>query len=534
MTALSEGSARAGTLQAAIAFIRGERASSAGIAAASAGLCVVAALGSLCGLPAGLLAVVLSLLLLLLCNLIWRRLGLDGPTVFILLAALLLYLGYLSYTDAAERNLDAPAQLEGIIQLARRHKIPQADLDAIGNRAPLYFILGAAVHWLCRVTTLADPLLGLQLLSLLLFLVFLSCAALTIKGLAPSRGAAQLATGLLAFWPYSVITSVRIHNDLLIYALAGAAAYFLLRWLQRPRFFELLLSCVFAALTMMTQAAGYLPVALVVAVVCRQLYRRSDRLVLLRHAAPALLGLALLTFAGHFALRAPDHRTPGVVAAGVAIPNPLTHNENRVSDYLYFGLEEYLSRPYVAQPPERPKTQVESYYFPDLLKSSLFGTRSIAAVAAQMPDDDLAELEDPDEPAAPPAVAEPDFTPNDAIAEILSFLLLAMVIFTLAVALRLGRRDGDERRFFALAWLGLAICVSLGARIRAEEIRPTDFAFIYPALTAACLLFARAVDACRRRGLVLQPIGWALAVGLIALSTIYFLPSYHALVTTGP
>ena len=39
-----------------------------------------------------------------------------------------------------------------------------------------------------------------------------------------------LATALVAFWPYSIINSGRLNNDIFVYATASVAMYGLMRW----------------------------------------------------------------------------------------------------------------------------------------------------------------------------------------------------------------------------------------------------------------------------------------------------------------
>lgn len=209
-----------------------------------------------------LLIVFLSSLGVTVCVL--RRLRFDRRTVAIVLVGVALYADYLTYTSISQRNYDGPSHLYYIQAIAQHLRLPMMSACLACGHPPLYYAVAAA--WSRSV--LAGgwmPLeLGLQWLSLLLFVGFVTFALLVIRSFGVAPATRWLAAALVVFWPSSVLNSVRVHNDALASPLILAAVYFTARWddQRRPRHFWLAL--VASALAILTKASGHVAAAVLI------------------------------------------------------------------------------------------------------------------------------------------------------------------------------------------------------------------------------------------------------------------------------
>lgn len=100
---------------------------------------------------------------------------------------------------------------------------------------PLYYIAGAAVWRWAEAFGVRAPA-ALQGMSLTFWLVFLVAAAGSLR-LCLRRSPLVLlqATAALALWPSGIAHSVRIGNDVALYATAAVATWMLLRWHRSGR-----------------------------------------------------------------------------------------------------------------------------------------------------------------------------------------------------------------------------------------------------------------------------------------------------------
>jgi hypothetical protein len=156
-------------------------------------------------------------------GLVLRRLRFDIITVAIILGGMFLYLAYLGYTTYGERNYDGPAQLEYISYITKHWSLPAASFCFICHHPPVYYLLAAVAYAFCEKTHLVQPLLGLQILSLVIFAVFVVFGVLLLRRFTSDLRRLRLATALIVFWPYSIHNSIRVHNDTLVCTLLVVA-----------------------------------------------------------------------------------------------------------------------------------------------------------------------------------------------------------------------------------------------------------------------------------------------------------------------
>ncbi|MCC6554866.1 MAG: glycosyltransferase family 39 protein, partial [Polyangiaceae bacterium] len=385
-----------------------------------------------------------------------RRLRLDVATTGIVLAGLALYLVVLGYTSIGERNFDGGEQLAYIEYIIKNRALPPASHCLICHHPPTYYVVGAAVHAFFRKTRLASPVVGLQLFSILIFLVFLTAAILTLRRFARTRGELRLGAALVVFWPYSIQNSVRLHNDTLVYAWMALAFYFIVAWSEGRRPRDLYLAGLFSALGVATKTSAIAMVALLLLLVGARLLTGPDRPRLLRRAGVvAALLAAAMSMNG--LLRAPVKARATAAESGLcqrvlgSACNVGGLLENEPYNYVYLDVQSFLKEPYLLSDRDETGRQL---FWNHLLKSSLFATHNKVADA------------------------ETAYRWNRRIAGVMNALLLGMTAF-LGFAALAARREAVRRYALPLGAIAISMAFMLGFRILLPVPHHTDFRHVY-------------------------------------------------------
>jgi hypothetical protein len=439
---------------------------------------------------------------------VWRRHGLLTPAVGVLVAAgmvaalraarvapaviavvlagLGLHLVYFGWTDAMQRNPDVASQLFYVDYLVTHHAPPPNDACTTCHHPPLFYLALALVQRLLQWARVGDLRSGLQAAAFVVSSIFVLFSTLTISRLAPRRWQQVLATALVVFWPYTVLNSVRIHNDVGLYAVAAVVFHLLVRWTEAGKRWRLILACALAFAGLYVKANAVILVLLCVAVAALRLRRAADRRARLREVAP-VLGVLLCLTAAHGFLR-------GEHAAGLAkrllgsayakAPAELTPRTARY--YLTFDPRPLLTRPFAVALEGR---SAEPSYWNHLVQSSLFGTRNRIFLRQ--------------------VGAEPE-NPTLAVAATWAFLGL---LAALLVAFGWTLRDASPTRTLLLATTAVWVVVGLAFHLLVPAGHHADFRFIFPVLVPVSLLYVDAVAGVRRRAHRL----WAVWVGVAAL-----------------
>ncbi|MCU0694698.1 MAG: glycosyltransferase family 39 protein, partial [Polyangiaceae bacterium] len=239
----------------------------------------------------GVMVTVLLPLLAVAFAAILRRAGASWGVTAVGFFAVGVYALYLSHTPYDVRNFDAKAHVEYIEYLVAHRSAPADKHCFICHHPPGYHILAALAFRFFQQTGLAEPVRGLHVLSLLLFLVFLGFSALSIERLAPKPYPRGLAMALVALWPYSIINSARVNNDTLVYALCGIVLYLVVRWFQDRRARFLWVAGGIAVLGLFVKASALVLVCVVAGCVMLRVLLGPTRRPLVRSAAPAVAAM---------------------------------------------------------------------------------------------------------------------------------------------------------------------------------------------------------------------------------------------------
>ena len=438
---------------------------------------------------------VLGICALPLGGLILRRLGFDYGTIAIILVGFVLYGFYLTYTGHGDRNHDGSAQLKYVRYIAENKAFPPASHCFICHHPPLYYALAAGAYRLCEVTHLAPPIRGAQVFSLLTFFFFLVFAIKTVGRFTTRAPVIRLAAAFFVFWPYSVINSVRLHNDVFISMLLTGGLYFLVRWQQEGRLRDMLLVVLMCILGVFTKSSAYILVAALGLVAAFKFFREPERWRFFKGTAPILVTLAAVLLL-HMWMRGQESSvTEGLLGSAYEVKGYVANNPHA---YLYFDLENFLKEPYILARVDGTGRQL---YWNHLIKSSLFATHNRVADA------------------------ETAYILNRHIATVMNFLALAMIAYVLS-GLLFFRKDRVERYLAVIITTLLFVLFHMAFRILVPAPHHTDFRFIYPVLVSGTLAFTLTMDGYRERGLALQAFAYVFAVPFFVLSAAYFIPKH--------
>jgi hypothetical protein len=451
--------------------------------------------------PAALTAVYATLFLGLL-TLSLLRTKLDRGVIALLVGGVGFYLFYLSYTGYGDRNYDGGAQLEYIQYILTHKKRPPVATCLICHHPPLYYALGALVLGFFNATKLCAGPTGLQLFSLVIFFFFLLFGVLTFQRFTQNKRLLRLATALIVFWPYSIENSVRLHNDTLACTFMAIAFYYVLVWYQDSRAKHLYLGALFTALSVLTKSSGYVMVLVLVILLAARFVTSHDRLRLLRRGllVMALVAAALgLNTLGKGEAPTSQNRLCQKILGTACDIHAVQFVENDVHDYFYFDLKSFLEEPFMFA--ERDGSG-RHYFWNHLLKSSLFGTSNRVADK------------------------ETGYEINRIVAGIMNAQLLGMTAY-LGVGFAFSHKRALRKYAVVLLALACFVAFMVGFRLLIPAPHHTDFRHIFPAGILASLLYASTIAYFRKRGQVLEYVGYALAVPFLLLSLVFFIPKHQ-------
>lgn len=463
-----------------------------------------------------------------LATVVLRRLKLPWTTVLAFAVSLVTYAIYFSYSNYNERNFDAKAQLEYITYMVQHGTAPPATECFVCHHPPLYYAGAAGFYAVFERLGLADPTRGAQLFSLACQITFLLFSALILRRLLPNPRLLALCVLLVGLWPYSIVNSVRVHNDVMFNASYAVALHSIVCWYQDRKLGQFIAATALSGICVIAKMNGLALIATLVPALAYVTWRRDQRMPR-RDLIGSVVALAVLagTLAVYTSLREPvpkkskkkedkeqvEKAEPGGAEAeqeGEAEDAPLAQRVlgsaynigpslwvgNSPANYLYLDLESYKEDPYVYAKKDKGGRQ---YHWNHVLKSSLFPTRNKA----------------PD--------GETSYAMNRALAEALDWLLLVLLA-CIALAGLSAKRSALHR--YLIPWLSSAqlVVLSIGFKALVPSSHHADFRFIFPVITTGSLFLGLALSQFRRRDIVLSPLARIATWSFIVLSFVHFLP----------
>ncbi|GAA5164383.1 hypothetical protein [Viridibacterium curvum] len=209
-----------------------------------------------------------------------RCFGLRKLQIFIIALSLLVICSYWMATPWQVRTHDA-AGVDGhygyVAWVAQNLALPSPMQGWTFYHPPVYYTLGAVVwrwaHWLNLPA--AEML---QAFSIALWLIFLTATAGTLRRALRGRYVAlATATLALAFWPSGIIHAIRLGNDSALFASAGVAGWFAIRWWQGRRRDDLVYMALTCAIALLCKSNAIALCAALGALVLSTALRRNRR-----------------------------------------------------------------------------------------------------------------------------------------------------------------------------------------------------------------------------------------------------------------
>jgi hypothetical protein len=279
---------------------------------------------------------------------------LRRPVMAVLGAALLVLTLYWAATPCVVRDYDVlfrgeTGHFDYVAYVAEHWELPRPDKGWEYYQPPPYYVGGAlALRWADRLR-LSEPD-ALQAYSLSLWLVFLTASAATFqRALGRSRWRTLLATAGLAFWPSSIIHSIRIGNDAALYATAAISTWLMFRWWRSGRRLHLVGMALAIAAALLSKSSAAALVAAAGALLVLRLLRKRRWRHLRRWGDSALAG-AIVTIGVLLSVgRNVWYRLHGQVSSWLIVGtiNAKLRVPNTWRSYVPLDVPAFLSSPWV-------------------------------------------------------------------------------------------------------------------------------------------------------------------------------------------
>ncbi len=378
---------------------------------------------------------------------------------------------YVHVTPFETRTHDPGSHVAYLQWMERRHGIP-LDTDCWECAQPAgYYLLAEGV---LRATHAAMPERGmpdgrteriLQRLAGALALGTLAFWLLAVRVVLRTPYERTLASALCTFWPTLPIEGAKFGNDPLLYLLAGACVWLLLRWRRSGSAASLVAAAGVAGLSVHAKISGFVVVAVFVASLAGAVVRapagerrwpRGGALALAGLAAPLALWAFVLARYKHWTTH-PDFSSTGHKAM-----------DNTWGDFLWVHVRSFAEDPWV----HFGKSDARDEFWNYLLRSSLFGEYSSGRDAMRV----VASL---------------------LAAAAAALLLLVAAGLVVSVVRGLRRQDAGHREL-ALTVLGfLAFMIVL--RLRFPIAPHNDFRFALPIVPCCAAMAAIVASMARGR-----------------------------------
>jgi hypothetical protein len=403
------------------------------------------------------------------------------------LLAVSVRLVYLFSTPPDVRDHDLGDHFD-YVEYMSEHWFPPSIERATGGayfHPPLYYYTGAVVY------KIAGVYLGgsryaiasvLQFLSFLYSLGFVYFGLLTLKEVVFRFFDADddtrkidntflnkifFVTGLmLVLWPSSVIHSVRIGNDPLLYFLYAVSLFKIVQWQFYDKKRDLLIASLFGALAILAKANGEVLIAVIFFVGLYKLWKSKDwnRYVRMSILPATLLIIALgITVAPGLILKLQGKRDNLYIddISGLSQANIVG---NTASNYFWFDAKIFITEPFTSPYDDRYGRQ---YFWNYLAKTGLFGEFSYPKLI------------------------------NINFAVISSFLFVCMAIYILGGIYLMTRDDIRKQAVLILSAFFLVAGVTY---MRITFPANIDFRYIVPVIITFCCLFAVSLVCFSRMG----------------------------------
>ena len=303
------------------------------------------------------------LLLVAIIAVLRRHLPITPAQNIIAILGILCCVSYLAVTDERTRTFDVfegGGHKDYIEYLIEHRALPLPGDGWEYHQPPLYYLTAALV----KVAAGVDSNLHGELWGQLVALFFWTC--FLVSGLACLRQAFKqhqtlllLVSLSLALWPSGIIHSIRIGNDLPLYAFYSLSFYYILRWWGSRQSKWLLWASLWMAASLMTKSNGLAVAGILGILMLLHLYglvrkphlRQTNQPAILRDAALAggfFIAALALNFADNIKHYLDGTSKDWLLSNVSEMINPRLKVENTLANYLIFDSATFIEKPFIS------------------------------------------------------------------------------------------------------------------------------------------------------------------------------------------
>lgn len=452
---------------------------------------------------------------------------LSAPSRVVLALSPWMYTYYCAQTKLTQRNIDAYSHIEYIQHILHQGTTPPGYYCLVCHHPPLYQTFAAPFYWMAELVPGLDPAKIVQCLSIPLVLGFcLACAGIMERSIS-RPWLASLGTAICALWPYNIIMSARVHNDVMASLLMAWTMLATLAFYQEPSRKKLVYALGLAGASILTKMSGLVMFALVAGTcIARALLSREEESTRrkgmsrfkqqfrpwLAPLALSLLGIAsylslrdrtvfdndsapVLTAQGPQSANAEAKGGAGIFGSAYNIATELKLNQSPIH-YLYLDVKDLIENPYA---PAKVSGAGGALFWNHFIKSSLFSTYN------RFPD------------------GATSYRLNQQIASLLIFIELLLIAQTLLFAAT------RPLRYWRKQWVvGSSTILLLSAALAFCILEPAshhaDFRHVFPILISFLTLFLLSVEDKLNANNTWSVVSIAMALLFTFLSATYFIP----------
>lgn len=421
--------------------------------------------------------------------------------IILILAATVLRIFYLSYTDYDLRTYDVGGHIDYINYISVNHSLPNVDQCWECYQPPAYYIMGALISRISQFINLNQNF-GLQIFSLLLSFLFLVFSVKTAKIIIINDKLMMVAASLVAFWPSGIIHSIRIGNDSLYYAFYAIGFYFVIKWYKRENKKDFYLASVFSVLSLLAKSSGLILVSIFIISLIYKFIKSDERKKILKKILIFLLiltaGLALVSY--RLLENLHSKNSENLFVGNIKSLHGGLSVKNELKNYLWFDRHSYFSDPFASPWEDKGGRQ---YYWNYLLKTSQFGEFGFNFN---------------------------NFKYVPALAKYINIISLFAIFFFIISLILLFLKENLKKIENCNFVLFISIIVSLAASMATRARFPFspigDFRYIFPVLVPLAILYAMGLKYLKFEGLkinIFKYLAYSPAVLIPIFSIILFI-----------
>ena len=308
-----------------------------------------------------LFAIYISLIVLVL--IIIRHLHITKAQLIILLLGIGVSILYLSKTDERTRTFDVfegGGHKDYIEYLIDHHELPIPGDGWEYHQPPLYYLTAALAKQTAPINSGTSGNLWAQLLAIFLWSIFLTSSLATLKiAFKNHHKALLLASIALCLWPSGIIHSVRIGNDLGVYACYALAFFYTVKWWRKRESATLFWASFWMAASLLSKSNGLAVAAILGILMILHIYSLTRKPQLLQQHKPKLIrdtaiasGLfiaaMLLNFADNVQHYLDGTSEDWLLSNVSEMINPGLKVSNAIQNYIIFDSATFLENPFIS------------------------------------------------------------------------------------------------------------------------------------------------------------------------------------------